>query len=223
MERMAASSGLIGAIMPHVDLERPNLDEELDYWQRNPKFRGARMGFEGHPDPGVMARPAVVEGLGRFAHRGLVFEFLVRAHHLSDVLKVYERFPDLKGVVNHMAKPDMVAQTDGAQWHQGMKDLARNTNVSCKLSLSPRAELMAQTAATPGQGWPVASIRPYVQYLLEQFGPDRLMWGSDWPIALVTSDYRGTYEAMKEAIGPLSADQELHLFSTNATNFYGLT
>ena len=223
LECMAGSSDLIAAVMPHLDLDGPAIDKELDRWERSPKFRGVRMGLEGHPDPGVLARPAMVEGLGRLAARGLIFEFLVRTHHLPDVLKVYESFPELKGIINHMAKPDMAEGTDRAEWRSSMRDLARNTNVCCKISLSPRAEQIGKLAARPGKGWPVESITPYVQWLLEQFGADRLMWGSDWPIALITSDYKGTYEAMREAVGPVPADVESRLFSRNAVGFYGLS
>ena len=222
IEQMVASSDLIKIIIPFADLESSKLDEELDYWQRNPKFRGVRMRFEGHPDPGIAARPSVVAGLSKIAQRGLIFDFLVQSHHLADVLNVFARLPDLKGVIEHMAKPDMVGGSDSEEWHQRMKELAKNTSVACKLSLSPRQQVFGEHLANPGQGWPVELIKPYVQFLLDQFGPDRLMWGSDWPIALVTSDYEGIHRAMREAIGPIKPDDELRLFRTTAAKFYGI-
>ena len=222
MERMAASSELIGAIVPFVNLERPDLEEGLDYWQQNPRFRGVRMGFEGNPDPDVLARPAVVEGLRTLARRGLVFEFLVRAHHLKHIRDIYEHIPELKGVIEHMAKPDVAAGSDGAEWYLQMKALARDTNVTCKLSLSPRVEQIDELLANPGEGWPVECIKPYVHFLLEHYGSGRLMWGSDWPVALLMSDYEGTYQAMREAIGPLDSDDEVRLFRTTAMQFYGI-
>jgi len=222
IEQMAASSELIAAIAPYVNLESLKLEDELDYWQQNPKFRGVRARFEGHPDPDILARPSIVEGLCRIAQRGLVFEFLVRSGHLKDILKVYERTPELKGVIEHMAKPDVVEGSDSAEWHQHMKALARNINVTCKLSLSPRVEQIGELLANLGKGWLVESIKPYVQFLLEHYGCDRLMWGSDWPVALLVSDYTGTYRAMREAIGPLAPADELRLFRKTAVQFYGL-
>jgi predicted naringenin-chalcone synthase len=91
-----------------------------------------------------------------------------------------------------------------------------------ELSLSPRMEDMGRLFLKPRQGWAVESIKPYVQLLLDEFGPDRLMWGSDWPIALLTSDYAGTYQAMREAIGPLRTNEETRIFRTNAAGFYDI-
>ena len=219
LERVAASSG---AILPYVNLESPKLEEELDYWQQNPKFRGIRHRFEIQPDPDIVARPSIVEGLRKFAQRGLIFEFSVRSYHLLDILRVYSRTPELKAVIEHMAKPDMTEKTDNAEWHEQMRALARNTNITCKLSLSPTLEQIDELLAKPGQGWPVALMKPYVQFLLEEFGPDRLMWGSDWPTSLMAGDYTGTYQAMREAIGPVDPNDKLRLFRTTAMRFYGI-
>jgi L-fuconolactonase len=222
MEQMAASSDLIGAIVPYVDLENPALEQELDHWQRNPKFRGVRSRFEGHPDLDVLSRSSTRNGLRIIAHRGLVFEFLVRSCHLTGILQIYEHIPELKGVIEHMAKPDMTAGTDRKAWRVYMKALAENTGVTCKLSLSPRVEEIGKLLSSLEQGWPVESIKPYAQFLIEYFGPHRLMWGSDWPVALLVSDYRRTYQAMREAIGTVNPNDELSLFRTTAMRFYGL-
>ena len=222
LEEMADSPEAIGAIMPHADLESADLEKELDYWRRVPKFRGVRMGLEGHPDPGILARPSIQAGLAAVAQTGHGFEFLVRTHHLKDVLKVYDKVPDLRGIIDHMAKPDMVDRTDRDDWQKGMSALARNTDLRCKISLSPRGEDIPRRAKNPGKGWSADAIKPFVQHLLDEFGPERLIWGSDWPIALVTSDYDGTYRAMRDAIGPLRPEDEARMFSTNAAQFYRL-
>ena len=222
LEQMADSSEAIGAIIPYADLESADLEKELDYWRQVPKFRGVRMRFEEHPDPDILARPSIQEGLAAFAQTGHVFDFLVRTHHLNDVLKVYDRVPDLKGIIEHMAKPDMADGTDKADWQKGMRALARNTDLACKISLSPRGEDIPGRAKNPGRGWSAEAIKPFVHHLLDEFGPERLIWGSDWPIALVTSDYGGTYQAMKDAIGPLRSEDEARMFSTNAAELYRL-
>ena len=152
----------------------------------------------------------------------MIFEFLVRSWHLKHLLRIYECIPELEGVIEHMAKPDTVGESDSAEWYQQMKALARNTGVTCRLSLSPRVEQIGELLAKPGRGWPVESIKPYVRFLIEQFGCNRLMWGSDWPIALLLSDYEGTYEAMRTATGPLDAADELCLFHKTAVRFYRL-
>jgi L-fuconolactonase len=220
--QMAAESELIAGFAPWVDLESPGLGDELDEWQQDPKFCGVRMRFEGDPDDNVLAKPSIVDGLRTVAGKGIIFEFLVRTQHLAHVLEICASIPELKGVIEHLAKPDMVEGTERAEWEKHMRALARNTNLAAKLSLSPRAEREDDLLANPNQGWPVEAIRPYVQFLLEEFGTSRLMWGSDWPIALFTTDYAGIYGAMREAIGPISAEDELRLFRSNAIEFYGL-
>jgi len=127
LERMAGSSALVGAMVPFVDLASPQLENALDLWERNPKLRGVRARLEGHPDPKVLTRPEIIRGLQHVAERGLVFEFLISSSHLPDVLKVYDRLPDLRGIIEYMAKPDVVGGTDKAQWCQSMEALAKDT------------------------------------------------------------------------------------------------
>ncbi len=223
LEQMAASTAEITAMAPYVELESPALETELDAWQQNPKFRGVRMRFEGHPDPDILARPSIVAGLGQVARRKLRFEFLVRTGHLKDILRLYERFPDLKGVIEHMAKPDMNDGTEKAEWQETMKALAENTSLFCKLSLSPRAEQIGEILADPAnKRWSAEVINPYVQFLLEHFGTGRLMWGSDWPVALVNSNYTDIYQIMRQAIGLVGPADEQRLYRTTAMRFYAL-
>jgi L-fuconolactonase len=222
MAEMVASSSLIGAFAPHIEIESPTLAAQLDGWCANPKFRGVRTRFEGHPDPNILKRVEITQGLREVAARGLRFEFLVRAEHLRDILPIYEAVPNLKAVIEHMAKPDVAAGTDRDEWQTQMKALARDTSVVCKVSLSPRVEQMGDLLRNLGQGWPVERIKPYVQFLLEHFGPKRLMWGSDWPIAMLVSGYGGTLDAMRAALGPLPAADEAQIFRHTAMEFYGV-
>ncbi len=222
LAEFAASSTFVDAIISYADLESPTLERELDHWAQNQKFRGIRMRFEGHPDPNILTRPSVIEGLRKVAQRGLVFEFLVVTSHLQDILKVYERVPDLKGNIEHMGKPDLRRGADREEWSQYMQALAENTPATCKLSIGPRAADLEEIYANQGQGWPLEHIKPPIQFLLEQFGPDRLMWGSDWPLVLLESDYAGGYQATREALGQLNPNDELRLFRTTALQFYSL-
>jgi L-fuconolactonase len=103
-----------------------------------------------------------------------------------------------------------------------MRLLAKHTKALCKLSIGPRAEDLEEIYANQGQGWPIEWIRPYVELLLDQFGPDRLMWGSDWPLLLLESDYQGAYQTMREALGSLDKEDEIRIFRETAKRFYGL-
>lgn len=222
LEKMADSSDVIGAFIANVELTSSTIDEDLDELQRNVKFRGVRMNMEGNPDRSILSNQAILNGLSTLSSKGLIYEFLVRTYHLSDLLKVYEKTPDLKGVINHMAKPDMANGSDQIEWQSKMKDLADNTDIYCKISLSPRQERIFELASESGASWQLESIRPYVQWLLECFGPGRLMWGSDWPIALITSGYEGIYDLMRQALGTVEKSVEDQLFKSNAFDFYRL-
>ncbi len=218
----AASSEFVGAMISFADLESPTLERELDDLAEIPKFRGVRMRFEGHPDPDILKRQRVIDGIRKVAERGLILELLVDTSHLKDIARVYQQVPDLKGMIEHMGKPDLRRGTDRAQWRQHMRALAQETQAFCKLSIGPRVVDLEEIYAHQGQGWQLEWIQPPIQYLVEQFGPDRLVWGSDWPLVLLESDYAGGLQAMRDALGSLDAEDEMRLYRTTAVKFYSL-
>ena len=218
----AASSEFVGAMIAYADLESPTLEQELADFAKIPKFRGVRMRFEGHPDPDILSRQSVIDGIRKVAEQGLILEFLVDTSHLQDILRAYDQVPELKGMIEHMGKPDLRRGADRPQWCQHMRALAQETNAFCKLSIGPRVVDLEEIYAHQGQGWELEWIQPPIQYLVEQFGPDRLVWGSDWPLVLLESDYAGGLEAMRDALGPLDADDEMRLYRTTALKFYSL-
>ena len=221
-QEMAASSSLIAAMVPYVDLNSPDLAKDLDQWQQDPKFKGVRMGFEAHADPAILQRPAIVDGIRQIAQRGLIFEFLVQSPQLGDVLDICQSIPQLKAIVEHLAKPEFENPTDISNWQRQMKALAGDTHVHCKLSLSPRQQQFDGLLKNPGKGWAVDAIRPCVEFMLEQFGCERLVWGSDWPICLLVCDYRGAWHTMKQMLSDLSEDNQARIFGENARQFYDL-
>jgi len=219
----ATSHEAIAAFMLFADLESLTLGRDLDSWLLNTKFRGVRMRFEGHPDPDILKRPTIIAGLKQLAQRKLRFEFLVRLGHLEDVLNLYQQIPDLLGVIEHMAKPVMTEGWERREWQKRMSALARYTPVFCKLSLSPRSEQFRAILADPvSHQWSVELIKPCVQFLLENFGPPRLMWGSDWPVSRINSTYASVFQVMRQAIGPMDTHHENSLYRNTATQFYAL-
>lgn len=222
LEQFAASSALIAGMVPFVDLQSPKLGEQLDYWQSRPKFSGIRMRAEAHSDPEVMVRSNTLEGFAELSRRKIPFDFLVTTEHLSQILKIYERVPSLIGVIEHIGKPDLRHGTDFMEWSSLMEALAKHTNVYCKASIGPRGVDLEEICAHLGEGWPVEQLRPYLQLLLEEFGPQRLMWGSDWPLALLESDYKGAFEIVRAALGFSSPADETQVFRTTAAQFYRL-
>ena len=180
------------------------------------------MRFEGHLDAAVLRRPSIIEGLKRVVDHGLIFEYLVCTHHLQDIVRIHEQVPELKAIIEHMAKPDFTGHADRRDWEAGMAAIAKHTKIFCKLSLSPQGESVPALLAHPQSGWKAEAIKPFVRYMIEYFGVERLMWGSDYPISVLTTDYAGTLGAIEQAIGPVSPEVERQLFRENAIRFYGV-
>jgi len=222
LRQVAAESDYIRGYVPHVDLESPDLERKLKAWHSDPKCVGVRMRFEGHPDHGILRRQSIAEGLKQVADHGLIFEYLVRSQHLLDVVRLQEKVPTLRAVIEHMAKPDFAGRNDRRDWEAGMEAIAKHTDVSCKLSLSPQGEHVPALMAGPRPGWPVDAIKPFANFVVDHFGTNRLMWGSDYPIALLTSDYAGTLGALEQVLGPIDATLQGQLFQQNAIDFYGV-
>ncbi|MFV0444758.1 MAG: amidohydrolase family protein, partial [Planctomycetaceae bacterium] len=131
-------------------------------------------------------------------------------HHAQYLARV---LPGLKMVIDHLAKPHIKAQ-QLEDWEANLRAAAKFPNLYCKLS--------GMVTEADWSNWKPVDLRPYVQIALDAFGPDRLMFGSDWPVCLLAGGYQSVLEALREALGPLSADEQDHIFQRTAREFYGL-
>lgn len=219
---MAAEHDFVGGLILRVSLDNPRLGDKLDEWQKLPKFRGVRMNFEEHPDPDIATKTEVIEGLKEIARRGLIHDFLPLVRHLDGIATALEQVPDLKCIVEHYGKPNFDGTMDPV-WKRAMSRIARDTKANCKLSLSPQTARIQEYLNEPQRGWPIEAMRQYTAFYLDELGPDRLIWGSDWPVALLTTSYSGILSVHRELLGPLESDLETKLFRTNAETFYNVT
>ena len=224
LEQMAGASAGILAFIPYADISSPDLGRQLDVWQKNPKFRGIRMGFEADADAAAIRDPDVIAGLKEIASREVVFEFLVQSGQLDDIARIYDQVPRLRSVIEHMAKPDVLERSGEAQWQQQMQRLGQIENLYCKLSFSPRGQDIAHYLNSPRQGrFEIREmIKPYVEFLLGNFDTQKLMWGSDWPISIIFQDYRAVREAFVSLLGADTA-VAASIFCDNALRFYMIT
>jgi len=176
---------------------------------------GVRHQVHDEPDPDWLLRDQVLEGLAAVAGAGLVYDLLVRERELPAARVVAERLPDLTLVVDHLAKPRI---REGAMepWTGGLAALARHPNVACKVSgLVTEADWTA---------WTPAQLVPYVAHAAEVFGPERLLFGSDWPVCLLAAGYgevvAASVETLERAgVGPAERDLVL---GANARRLYRL-
>ncbi len=211
MLELARNHEFIAGVVGWADLERPNAPEVIAELARETHLVGLRPMIQDIPDVNWMLREFLAPAFKSMVQHGLVFDALVKPPHLPALLVLARRYPDLTIVLDHGAKPPII--TDNlAAWKRGITALARNTKMVCKLS-----GLVTEAGSVHPE-----SLREAVRHLLAEFGPSRLMWGSDWPVCeLVCSydDWVGATDQLLEELGDAEREQ---IFSGTAKTTYGI-
>ncbi len=183
----------IGAVVGWV----PLLDHEaerqaLDRYSKHPKFRGIRHLIHEEKDPDWVVQPKVIEGLKILADYGMSFDVVaVFPNHLKHVPTLAEKVPNLTLIIDHLAKPPIKDKQMGA-WADQMAAAAQYSNVYAKVS--------GLNTAADWASWSAADLKPYVDFAIEKFGTDRLMFGSDWPVAILAGDYAKVWAETNKAL-----------------------
>lgn len=211
---VAKESSTIVGIVGWVDLTDPKVDAILDNYMKHPKFRGVRNILEGEPDD-WLGRESVQRGLGFLEERGLTYDLLVRTRHLNLANDVVQKFPNLKFVVDHAAKPEIKEGKIDA-WKKGMQILSQNPNVFCKIS--------GLVTEASHEKWKIEDLIPYAQHVTSVFGANRCMFGSDWPVCTMARDasYHQTFQAYLQSISNLTEEEKQAIFCDNVVKFYGI-
>lgn len=211
--QLAEENSFIAGVVGWVDLMSPEVDQQLDELTQDPGFKGVRHLVESERRDDWLGQREVLRGLERLAKKGLAFDLLVHTRHLKHARKVAEHYPELSLVIDHLAKPP-IARAEIAEWARELRPLAAFPNVYCKLS-----GLVTEANWT---GWTTNDLRPYVDYALELFGTERLMFGSDYPVCLLAASYERVLESFQEMLKDLSSEQRGQIFGGNAAGFYRL-
>ena len=159
-----------------------------------------------------MLKPDLAPVYDYLCQSNLCFDALVKPQHLQPLCILLKRYPDLRVVIDHGAKPDISGRQFDS-WARDMKKLATKTNALCKVS-------GLLTEAAPGDGYP--ELEKYLAHLLEHFGCERLMWGSDWPVLNLASDYSNWKQMLDEFCQGLDQKQIKQLMGQTAAQFYQL-
>jgi L-fucono-1,5-lactonase len=210
---LADKNSFIAGVVGWVDLMSPIVDAQLDELSAHSKFKGVRHLVESEPNDDWLIQPAVLSGLRQLSRYGLSYDLLVHTRHLKYVPQVVQAIPELAFVIDHLAKPP-IANNEINEWKQALKPLASYSNIHCKLS-----GLVTEANWT---SWKPDDLRPYVEFALELFGTDRLMFGSDYPVCLLAASYDRVLDAFREILDPLSHTDRDKIFSNNASKFYRL-
>ncbi|MEV0803232.1 amidohydrolase family protein [Kribbella sp. NPDC050281] len=215
--QLAAATDFVAGVVGWVDLRSPAVGDDLDELLDGPggnRLVGVRHQVHDEPDPEWLRRDDVRRGLAAVQSRGLAYDLLVRARELPAAVDVVRAFPELQFVLDHIAKPSIAAGSDLA-WTEWMPGLATAPNVAVKVS--------GMVTEADWSSWTVADLRPFVESVVRWFGPDRLLFGSDWPVCLLAGSYGDIVTALDKALPKLSPSERDLLYGGNAERVYRLS
>ncbi|WP_137813416.1 amidohydrolase family protein [Gandjariella thermophila] len=213
---LAESSPLVGAVVGWTDLTAEAVADDLAVLREapgGPWLRGIRHQVQGEPDPEWLAREDVRRGLAAVGEAGLVYELLTLPHQLPAAVRTVAALPDVPFVLDHCSKPP-IAGGEVRPWADLIRELAAHGNVTCKLS--------GLVTEADWASWTVADLRPYVEVVLDAFGADRLMFGSDWPVCLLAADYAEVVATAERLTAALSTAERAAIFGGTAQRVYRL-
>jgi L-fuconolactonase len=214
--QLAAATDFIQGVVGWVDLTSPSVADDLDALLDGPNGHwlvGIRHQVHDEPDPDWLARTDVHRGLAAVQQRGLTYDLLIRARELPAALQTVREFPSLRFVLDHIAKPRIADGRDDP-WSQRMPALAAQPNVAVKLS--------GMVTEADWTTWSPNDLRPFVSRIVEWFGVQRLMFGSDWPVCLLAGSYHSVLRGLTDAMPAMSSAELDQILGTNALRIYGL-
>jgi L-fuconolactonase len=212
---LSDSFPLIRGVVGWVPLARQGsaIAPLLERYRSHPRFKGVRHVMQSEPD-GYFSIPHFNAAIREVARLGLTYDLLILARQLAAAVAWIDRHPTLRIVLDHVAKP-VVNGSPATEWCMQLRELARRPHVFCKFS--------GLVTEAPEWHWSIDSIRPYFDVALEAFGPHRLMFGSDWPVCLVASDYAQWHATVASLVQPLSSSERDAIMGGTATAFYQLS
>jgi L-fuconolactonase len=213
---LAAASSLVAGVVGWVDLTAPDVTDAIAALRALPGGEflvGVRHLVQAEPDPQWLLRPDVARGLAAVASAGLVYDLLVLPRQIPAAVTAAASLPELTFVLDHLGKPP-IAEGELGPWADNIKALAALPNTVCKLS--------GMVTEAAWDAWTVQDLRPFAETALDAFGPDRIMFGSDWPVCLLAASYRDVVDAAKDLTGSLSPAEQAAVFAGTATRIYRL-
>jgi len=208
---LAEKNSHILGVVGWVDLCSDQIDAQLAEFSSHPQFVGVRHVVQDEPDNSFMLRPDFLNGIDRLKNHGLSYDILIFPKQLEAALQLVARFPEQLFVIDHIAKPSI---KDGSlqPWQRHIKEFSKFPNVNCKIS--------GMVTEADWENWKQEDMKPYLETVMETFSPNRLMYGSDWPVCLLAGNYCRIIDLAAHYISQLSTqDQEL-VFGGTAAQFY---
>ena len=209
---LASRHAFIQGVVGWADLAAADAPAVIDELAVHPAFKGVRPMLQDLPDDDWIACAPIGAAVRHLVKKGLSFDALVKPRHLPHLLRFAQAHPGLPIVIDHAAKPDIPAG-QFADWRRDLAALARLPGMHVKLS---------GLVTEAGPGWSTQTLRPVVQTVLDLFGPQAVMWGSDWPVLNLAADYAQWVQASDELLSGLTLDERQAVYAGNAQRFYRL-
>jgi L-fuconolactonase len=211
---LAAGNEFIAGVVGWLDMDRGDFPSQFVHYRKNPRFIGLRPMLQDLADDAWILRPKVLESLQLIAETNFPFDFLTHTRHLPYVLKALETVGPIRAVIDHISKPEIRSQKM-EPWKTYIAQLAQHPNLYCKLS--------GMITEADHQNWSAETLRPYINHVVDCFGWDRVIFGSDWPVCLLAGSYDQVIQVLTDALGPRMGETEKRkLFGENAAHFYKL-
>jgi L-fuconolactonase len=212
LKQADANPAVLG-VVGWVDLLALDAPERIHQLARHPKLKGLRPMLQDIPDESWILQPSLAPALQAVSDCGLVFDALVKSHHLPRILTLATRYPALSIIIDHAAKPD-IAHGQWQPWADAMATLALESTAMCKLS-----GLMTEAGPSPERG----AVQRWGQHVLDCFGADRVVWGSDWPVLELAGSYAEWWAESQQMLASLSPQARAAVLGGNARRLYRLS
>jgi len=210
---MAAEHEFMKGIVGWVPLSSDNIQAVLEKYKDNPWLKGVRHVIQGEPDPEFILGKDFNEGIRKLKDNNLVYEILIFERQLANTIKFVDQHPNQQFVLDHIAKP-RIKENVLQPWADLIKELAKRENVSCKIS--------GMVTEADYKLWTPEQLAPYFDVVLEAFGPQRLMFGSDWPVCLVATEYHNWLDIVSQVADGFSEEEKALFYYKNAEKLYKL-
>ena len=214
MVESAAAHHEVAAIVGYAPIDRPEqAARTVESWREDTRMVGVRTLIHTQSDPEWLLRPNVDDGLGVLERAGLTFDVVaVLPEHLALIPELSQRHPELRMVIDHLAKPP-IGLDEREPWWSAIEAAAQNPNVYAKISG------LYSAAGDPAQ-WTTEYVRPYFDRALDVFGPKRLMYGGDWPISVLAGGYRRVWNGLQPLFDSVNLADREQLLGRTAAEFY---
>jgi len=211
---LADESPQIRGVVGWVPLMEKSGEPYLERFAPHPKLKGVRHVVHDEPDDDFILRPDFNAGISRLKTYGLIYDILIFGKHLPQTLRFVDQHPQQEFVVDHIAKPQIAKGAFDQTWADGIRELGKREHVSCKIS--------GMLTEVRDADWDLDVLQPYFDTVFEAFGPQRVMYGSDWPVCLLREPYHVWAKTAQQLAAALSADEQAAFWGGNATRIYGL-